>query len=119
MDSPPLMHEQLLTLARKVQAAAHDADSERLEVARLRLVEALTAHLEEERDALARLPEPRREELARGQRQLMDLLQRLAQSAPGEPHPECSHVADELLICLGLQAGDERRSLRPDPVEPG
>jgi hypothetical protein len=114
MDTPPLTHEQLLTLARKVQAAAHDADPERLEFSRLHLVEALTAHLDAEHEALSRLPEPQREVLARGQRGLVDLLGRLAQPAQGQPLPNWSHVADELLDYLGLQAGDERRSLRPD-----
>ena len=48
----PLTHEQLLTLARKVQAAAHDGELVRLEFSRLRLVEELAAHFEAEHEAL-------------------------------------------------------------------
>jgi hypothetical protein len=114
MDTAPLTHEQLLTLARKVQAAAHDNDPERLESSRLRLFEALTAHLDAEHDALSRLPEPQRDVVARGQRRLVDLLGTLAQPAQGQPLRTWSRVADELLDSLGLQAGDERRSLRAD-----
>jgi hypothetical protein len=99
-----------MTLARKVQAAAHDADSVRLELSRRRLVEELAAHMEAEHDALSRLPAPQREALAQGQRRLMELLGGLAQ--PGQPLPHCSRLADELLEHLGLQAGDEHRSFR-------
>ena len=112
----PLTHEQLLTLARKVQAAAHDGELVRLEFSRLRLVEELAAHFEAEHEALSRLPEPQGAVLAQGQRRLVDLLGRLARPAKGQPLPHWSHAADELLDCLGRQAGDEHRFLRVDRV---
>ena len=102
-----------MTLARKVQAAAHDGDPVRLEFSRLRLVEELKAHLATEHELLSRLPEPQRAVLAQGQRRLMDLLGGLAQPTRGQPRPDSSQVADELLDCLGLQAGDEHRCLHP------
>jgi hypothetical protein len=112
MDTRPRTHEELLTLARKVRAAAHDNDSHRLAYARVRLAGALTAHLEAEREALARVPEPRREVLARGQRQLVHLLKELAKPIRAEPRRNHSHIADDLLHALGRQADDEHRYMR-------
>ena len=112
MDTRPLTHEELLTLARKVQAAAHDNDSQRLASARVRLAGALTTHLEAEQEALARVPVPQRQALARGQDRLLDLLSELAKPIRAEPRRTHSHIADDLLHALGLQAADERRYMR-------
>jgi hypothetical protein len=112
MDTRPLNHEELLTLARKVQAAAHDNDSRRLAYAHVRLARALTTHLEAEHAALARVPEPQREALARGQHRLVHLLSELAKPIRAEPRRNRSHIADDLLHALGLQAADERRYMR-------
>ena len=114
MDTRTLTHEELLTLARKVQAAAHDDDSHRLTYARVRLAGALTAHLEAEHEALARVPEPQREVLARGRQRLVHLLTELATPGRGEPRRDRSHIADDLLHALGLQAADEHRSMRAE-----
>ena len=114
MDTRTLTHEELLTLARKVQAAAHDDDTHRLTYARVRLAGALTAHLEAEHEALARVPEPQREVLARGRQRLVHLLTELATPGRGEPRRDRSHIADDLLHALGLQAADEHRSMRAE-----
>lgn len=114
MDTRILTHEELLTLARKVQAAAHDDDSHRLTHARVHLAGALTTHLEAEHEALARVPEPHREALARGRHRLMHLLTELATPIRTEPRRDHSHIADDLLHALENQAADEHRHMRTE-----
>jgi hypothetical protein len=112
VDTRPLTHDELLTLARKVQAAAHDNDAHRLAYARVRLAGALTTHLEAEHEALERVPEPQRELLARGRHRLVHLLSELAKPTRAEQRRDHSDIADDLLHALGLQAADEHRSMR-------
>lgn len=112
MDTSTLTHEQLLTLARKVHSAAHDADPHRLDFSRRRLADALTAHLEAEYDALVSLSAPRREALLRGQQQLAALLDQLAPSDERSLAAGQSAVADQLLNLLLHQSGAERRALQ-------
>jgi len=118
MDTRTFTHEELLTLARKVQAAARDHDVHRLARARLRLAGALTTHLEGEHETLARVPQPQRDVLARGQQRLMDLLSELATPIRTEPRRDHAHIADDLLHTLGLQAADEHRYMRTASRQP-
>jgi hypothetical protein len=110
-DTPLLTHEQLLTLARKVQAAAHDRDQHRLDAAYLRLLDALHTHLDAEHDALRCLSQDKQRVLARGQRRLMALLAKVSPQAQRQSPCSCAQIADELLARLALQASDERHLL--------
>lgn len=109
-DTPLLTHEQLLTLARKVQAAAHDQDQHR-DAAHLRLLDALHTHLDAEHDALRCLSQDKERVLARGQRRLMAFLAKISPRAQRQSPCSCAQIADELLACLALQASDERHLL--------
>lgn len=103
-------HNQLLTLARKAEAAATDGDPERLESAALTMLEALIAHVDLERSELARLAPAQRRLLIRGQQRVVDLLVDLAIEAQ-EPGPcQCNQLTRELSARLSLQAEDERRA---------
>jgi hypothetical protein len=65
-------HEELLTLARKVQAAASDGDSDRLERASVKLYDALLAHVGAERpDLVQRQATFARNEMARSSSSLV------------------------------------------------
>jgi hypothetical protein len=104
-------HEELLTLARKVQAAAEDGDRDRLEGASLKLYDALLAHVGAERPDLRRLPPPELRVLARGQRRVLDELAELASRAHMIGACHCATRAADLVARLFLQAADERRAL--------
>ncbi len=111
MPTPVHTHEELLTLARKVQAAAADGDPDRLEAAGLKLYDALVAHIGAEHADLDRLPPPELRELTRGQHQVLDELAALAAGAHTGGPCRCAELAAELTARLFLQAGDERRAL--------
>lgn len=101
-------HEELLTLARKLRAAAADGDPDRVEAASLKLYDALLAHLGTEQPELRRLPPPELRVLARGQRRLLDELAELAARAHMSGPCRCATRAAELNARLFLQATDER-----------
>jgi hemerythrin-like domain-containing protein len=109
--SPPLNHEDLLTLARKTEAAARDGDRDRLETAALRLFEALLDHVGAERPALLQLPPGETRLLLRGQQRVIDLLVDLAVATKTPGPCRCDTVAQQLLAQLSLQADDERHRL--------
>jgi hypothetical protein len=104
-------HEDLLTLARKVNAAAQDRDPDRIRVAGLKLFEALVDHLAHEAAVLVRLPSAEANSLRRGQWRLVDTVADLAGSAalPDGQHTQAR--AEELIALLELQARDERLHL--------
>jgi hypothetical protein len=104
-------HEELLTLARKVQAAASDGDSDRLERASLKLYDALLAHVGAERPDLVRLPPPELRVLTCGQRRVLDELAELAARAHMSGPCHCATRAADLVARLSLQATAERRAL--------
>ncbi len=104
-------HDELLTLARKVQAAAADRDADRLEAASLKLYDALLAHLGAERPDLLRLPPPEIRMLSRGQRRVLDELAELAARSHMPGPCQCATRAADVLARLSLQASDERRAL--------
>jgi hypothetical protein len=106
-----LTHEDLLTLARKTEAAARDGDRYRLETAALRLFEALIDHLGAERPALLQLPPGEARRLLRGQQRVIDMLVDLAIAAETPEPCRCDSLAEQLLAQLTLQADDEHRSL--------
>lgn len=104
-------HDELLTLARKLHAAATDGARDRVEAASLKLYDALVAHLGAEQPDLRRLPPPELRLLARGQRRLVDELAELAARAHMGGPCHCTTGAEELLARLSLQAADERLAL--------
>jgi len=110
---PPLDHEGLLTLARKLEGAVSDGDRDRLATAAQRLSEALVDHVGAERPALLQLPADESLLLLRGQQRVMDLVVDLTHAAENPGPCRCPDVARQLLAQLTLQAGDERRSLVP------
>lgn len=112
--NPPPSHEDLLTLARKTEAAARDRDPARLEAAALRLFEALVDHVGVERVGLLQLPPGEARLLLRGQQRVIDLLVDLAVAAESAGPCRCDVLAQQLLARLALQAEDERQSLLLD-----
>ncbi len=114
MDSEPrhqVVHEDLLTLARKALASAEDGDAQRLEAASMRLFEAFVLHVGAERPALLDLPPAEARLLLRGQQRIIDLLVDLAISVEFGGECACDTLASELLARLTLQAEDERHRL--------
>jgi hypothetical protein len=102
-----LCHEALLTLARKVEAAASDGDPDRVADAARRLLDALVAHIRAEQPEMAELPSGERAELARGQQRLLDHLGKLAVDA--RPDGAAGGALASLLVAeLTVQADDER-----------
>ena len=108
---PHLRHEALLTLARKVHAAALDNDPQRLQQAALHLIETLAVHVRDETPALLGLAPPQARILGRGQQRLLSEAKDLASEAAGgctQPPERCRNRTEELLALLVLQARDER-----------
>lgn len=110
----PLGHEELLTLARKVRAAADDSDPERLTQAARRFSTALDRHLRDEALPLSRMLPADARLLKKGQGRICALAASLLEDASkGCPVPNraCRARADELLALLSLQARDEHLAL--------
>jgi hypothetical protein len=111
MAAKRFSHEALLTLARKVRAAASDGDLERLQHAVQHLLGALDDHLSGESGALGDLPADQARILGRGQATLLTAAKTLASaSTDGCPvsRARCADRAEELVALLSLQARDER-----------
>jgi hypothetical protein len=107
----PLGHEELLTLARKAEAAARDGDRERLEVCALRLSQALADHVDAERPALRNLPPEETRPLLLGQEYITRLIADLAVAARTGGLCRRDDIAQRLLAQLTVQAEDERHRL--------
>lgn len=110
----PLGHEALLTLARKVRAAATDSDPERLEEAARRFSVALDRHLQAEVGSLMRMVPAEARMLRRGQDRICALAAELLDDASGGcpvTHRDCRSRTEELVALLSLQARDERHAL--------
>lgn len=110
----PLNHEALLTLARKVRAAAADGDPERLENAAMRFSVALDRHLKTEARSLMRLVPAEARMLRRGQDRICALAAELLVDASRGcpvPHRDCRSRTEQLVALLSLQARDERHAL--------
>jgi len=106
-----LRHEALLTLARKVHAAALDGDAERLEWAAAYLREALANHLQGERHLLLKVSPGTARDLARGQvRILSDATSLLNAAVAGcaDEQDHCAARVEALIARLYLQVRDER-----------
>lgn len=114
----PLRHEALLTLARKVQAAAEDGDIHRLEQAASYLLDELAPHVLDERTALVTLAPSEERMLARGQAHLVSdaaaLVEATTTGCAGQTK-QCVNRVQELLTRLYLQARDERLAFH-DPA---
>ena len=109
-----LNHEALLTLARKVHAAALDDDPQHLEQAALHLYDALAAHVREEAVTMTALSPAQGRLVGRGQARLVAVAAELASEAAAgctQPPEQCRNRTEELLALLVLQARDERTSL--------
>jgi len=113
-----LHHEALLTLARKIHAAALDDDPQRLEQATLYLFDALASHLRDETVAMTTLSPAQARILERGQQRLLALAAELVDEAASgctQPPERCRRCTEEFLAFLALQARDERIAL-DDPA---
>lgn len=112
MTAEPLGHEQLLTLARKTEAAARDGDRHRLEAAALRLFYALVDHVRAEAPALVAMPAGGTHDLLRGQQRVLDLLVDLAAAAQAvDGICRCDDLARQLVAQLTVQASEEHHHL--------
>lgn len=110
-----LNHAELLTLVRKVHAAAVDRDPRRLEQAARRFAAALAEHLEEEAASLHYLSPPQARIVNRGQRRIETKVQALIEDASTHCTSggrRCSINTEELLALVVLQARDEQRLRR-------
>lgn len=110
-----LGHEALMTLARKVCAAAADADLEHLKVTAREFEGALVDHFQDEIVSMHGIPPADERILRRGQERLWSAVTELLWDADhGCPHPGgyCSSLAEVMLALLMLQAHDESRALR-------
>lgn len=105
----PLDHDQLMTLAHKVRAAAQDQDIERLRRSTLRISEALIEHMAAEAPALHHLPPGEARLLRRGQERVMRDVIDIVLASHLLQDCRCNSAAEELLARLSLQAQDERR----------
>ena len=105
---PPLEHEALLTLARKVEGAARDGDRQHLQMATAHLREALVHHLDAERRILVELSSEDSRRVLQGQRNLLALLGDLTAAARRPDLAPCDGIAQRLVAQLSLQADDER-----------
>jgi hypothetical protein len=104
----PLCHEALLTLARKLEAAASDGDRDRVAHAARRLLDALVDHIRAEQPEMVELSARERAELVRGQQRLVDHLGELVVDARHDD-PRGGALASQLVAELTVQADDERR----------
>jgi hypothetical protein len=109
-SASPLCHEALLTLARKLEAAASDGDRDRVETTARRLLGALIDHIRAEKADLALLDPDQERELARGQQRVVDHLVPLAVDVQNADLSHWDGLARRLVAELSLQATDERRS---------
>ncbi len=105
-------HQELLTRANKVRAAATDGDAERLH----REAEALLAGFREHADAVAAsigaLPGTAAKALGQGQRLVLARLLALAAAARnGELDTRCSALGRDLATHLTLHFESERRAI--------
>lgn len=110
----PLSHEALLTLARKVRAAAADTDPERLRQAARRFSIALDRHLQSEASTLNRMAPKEARLLKNGQKRICNLAAAVLDDADRGcpvPHRDCRSRAEELVALLSLQAEDEHHAL--------
>jgi len=106
--------EALLTLARKVHAAADDDDPQRLEQAALHLFDALATHVRDEDVTMGALSPALVRILGRGQERLLSLAAELAAEAAAgctSTSELCRTRTEELLALLVLQARDEHVAL--------
>jgi len=111
----PPDHETLLTLARKVRAAAADEDPSRMERAAIRFNDELDRHLRAEALAMGQIAPPEARILKQGQDRIHKLASGLMSDAGhgcAGSHHNCESHAEELLALLSLQARDEHHAWR-------
>lgn len=106
-----LSHEQLLALARSVQAAAIADDLTELSRSVQRLRRGLRHHVEVERARAANLASPLRAVVFGGQDRLMRLVDALCSDVDGDRECACVRRAAELVVALTRQATLEAAAL--------
>ena len=106
-----LDHEALLTMARKVRAAAEDRDWARYHDEVARLERELQLHLASEAHDLTRLPEPERHRLEVGQEELLGLVEELAALEAEVPGTSLAIPTSRFVAALAYQREQERRAL--------
>ena len=104
-------HEALLTMARKVRAAAEDRDWARYHDEVARLERELELHLASEAHDLTRVPEAERHRLEVGQAELRGLVDDLASLDAEVPGTSLAISTGRFLAALAYQREQERRAL--------
>jgi hypothetical protein len=105
-----LGHEALLTLARKVQAAAEDADPGRLAGAVRRFAEGLVCHVRADSSSFVAAAPPESRILDRGNARLLRVTEELladAEHGCTQVTQQCKERADEIVALLTLQIDGE------------
>jgi hypothetical protein len=110
-DDNLMSHEQLLALARSVQAAAIADDLTELSRSVQRLRRGLRHHVEVERARAANLASPLRAVVFGGQDRLMRLVDALCRDVDGDRECACVRRTAELVVALTRQATLEAAAL--------
>lgn len=105
-------HDELLSLARTIQAAAVVEDIEELVRTVRRLREALRCHVASERDGQDHLPAALRAVVFGGQDRLLRLVDRISVDVDADGGCACVKYGAELVVALRRQAALEAAALR-------
>ena len=110
-ESDGLTHDELLRLARAIQAAAIVDDLHELSRRAQHLRRALRNHIEFERENQAPLPAPLRAVVFGGQDRLLRLAESIGHDADGDRECACVRRGAELVVALRRQATLEALAL--------
>ncbi|MDD9371347.1 MAG: hypothetical protein PV358_14605 [Acidimicrobiales bacterium] len=106
-----LSHDDLLRLARAIQAAGIVDDLHELSRLAQHLRRALRRHIASERVSQQALPAPLRSVVFGGQDRLLRLAESIAHDADGDRECACVRRGAELVVALRRQAALEARAL--------
>lgn len=109
-------HEALLTMARRVRAAAEDREWARYHEEVARLERELQLHLASEAHDLTRVSQPERRQLEVGQEELLGMVGDLAALEAEVPGTSLAIPTTRLLAALAYQREQERRALAATAV---
>jgi hypothetical protein len=120
-DDAWMSHDELLALARSIQAAAIADDLVEMSRSVQRLRRGLRHHVEVERARAGNLASPLRAVVFGGQDRLLRLVDAISHDAEGDRECACVRRGAELVVALTRQATLEAAALlRPvDPGSPG
>jgi hypothetical protein len=117
-DDSWMSHDELLALARSIQAAAIVDDLAELSRSIQRLRRGLRHHIEVERAQQDNLASPLRAVVFGGQDRLLRLVDAISHDADGDRECACVRHGAELVVALSRQATLEAAALLR-PVDPG